>query len=107
MDQTDDKKKKRFKLKFSKINLLAIGLIVILAGWAGTFGYDRFDDFSHENADFCASCHNMEYHVNSYTDSNHLDNVHMQAGVGCQDCHVDYTMTEKIKSGIQYVSGDL
>ena len=106
MEQNEEKKKPRFKFKITKKHLVILAFVVLLAGWAGTFGYDRFDDYSHENAEFCGSCHNMEYHLNSYSDSNHLDNVHMQAGVGCQDCHVEYTMAEKIKSGIQYVSGD-
>lgn len=101
--QENDTKKPKL---FQRLGWTGILMLVALAGWATTFGYHSFDNYSHENAEFCGTCHNMEYHVNSYTDSNHLDNVHAQAGVECQDCHTDYTLTEKIKSGWQYVIGD-
>ena len=91
---------------FKKLGWLGFALIIVLIGWAGTMSYYSFDKYSHETPEFCGTCHNMEYHVNSYLDSNHLDNAHFQAGVECQDCHTEYTLVEKMKSGLQYVTGD-
>ena len=47
----------------------------------------------------------MDENVNSYLTSNHLDNVHLQAGVQCKDCH-DYPVSAEISSGVNFLMGN-
>ena len=61
---------------------------------------------SRTDAEFCAGCHNMAAHVDSYLNSSHMDNAHRRARVGCKDCHSDYTMIDEVRSVVAYVMGD-
>ena len=101
-----DAKPNLFRRIFSRISWSFVILLLLLIGSLATTAFFVVDDYTHENAEFCGNCHNMEYHVNSYLDSDHLDHAHAEAGVKCQDCHTDYTTTEKLVSVRQYVSGD-
>ena len=60
---------------------------------------------SNTDPQLCTACHNMQPYADSYLNSNHLDNVHRQANVGCQDCHTDYTLGDEINSAWRYVQG--
>lgn len=93
--------KAKKRLAWSAIALIA--LCVVLA--VGAAGY-TVDHISRTNPNFCGTCHNMTSHVESYLSSNHLDFVHSQAGVGCKDCHSDYSIPEEISSAVSYVTGD-
>lgn len=77
-------------------------LVVLFSG----LGITTVDQYSHSTPQFCASCHNMENHVESYLSSKHLDNIHYQANVGCKDCHSNYTVSDEISSFWKYVIGD-
>lgn len=68
--------------------------------------YVAADNYTRATPQFCSSCHNMESHVDSYLTSNHMDSVHFRAGVGCKDCHSDYSLIDEAKSVVQYVTGD-
>jgi nitrate/TMAO reductase-like tetraheme cytochrome c subunit len=55
---------------------------------------------------FCATCHNMAANVASYLSSNHMDNVHYQANVGCRDCHRDYNVLAELRAVGRYLTGN-
>lgn len=83
------------------ISILAvIAFLVIVAG-----GF-TVDHISRTNPNFCGICHNMQDHVTSYLTSNHLDFVHNKAGVGCKNCHFDYSIPEELSSAVKYITGD-
>jgi hypothetical protein len=93
----------RKPLNWLKVSLAVnIALVVIAAGvMAGVAVIHQSDT----NPSFCGVCHLMKGHVDSYMTSNHLDNVHKQAGVQCKDCH-DYSVWAEIQSGVKYVTGN-
>jgi len=86
-----------------KISLIANIIIVVVIG-LGFTGMVLIHQ-SDTNPNFCATCHIMKPNVTSYQTSNHLDNVHMQAGVQCKDCH-DYPVTAEVSSGINFLIGN-
>ena len=79
--------------------------VAIIAIVAAVFGGMEVIHQSDTNPLFCASCHNMEKHVDSYLHSDNLDAIHAKASVQCKDCH-DYTIAAEIDSGIKYVTGN-
>ena len=85
---------------------LAIGLLVMVLLNVAGVAYVAGDNYTRTTPQFCSSCHNMESHVESYLTSNHMDSVHFRAGVGCKDCHSDYTVWDEAKSIAQYVTGN-
>ncbi|MBN1316164.1 MAG: cytochrome c3 family protein [Anaerolineales bacterium] len=86
-----------------KISVIA-NIVLIAGAGLGLAGMAVIHQ-SDTNPNFCALCHIMEPNVSSYLTSNHLDSLHMQAGVECKDCH-DYTVVEEVKSGINYMIGN-
>lgn len=93
-------RKKRNWLIFSIVaNVLLVSGIISAAGTAVVVHE------SDTNPEFCGTCHLMQSHVDSYLNGEHLDNLHMQAGVGCKDCH-DYPLDEEIRAGIAFVTND-
>ena len=82
---------------------LLILLIVLNVAVLAAFSIDRRSRF---DAEFCASCHNMTAHVDSYLNSEHMDAAHRRANVGCKDCHFDYTVVDEALSVVNYVLGD-
>lgn len=83
-----------------------IALVVILLVNIGVVAAFALDHQARINPQFCATCHNMETHVDSYLNGTHLDNVHRQANVGCKDCHSDYAVKDELASVWSYVTGD-
>lgn len=53
----------------------------------------------------CNSCHNIRPYVESYFGSDHLDNLHNQANVGCKECH-KASFSEMAGELVTYISGD-
>lgn len=91
---------RRFPTRWATFGMVLLALnFVLMIGPA-------VQHYGHTNPQACATCHNMEPYVDSYLNSNHLDNVHRQANVGCQDCHTDYTLWDEIGSAWRYVRGD-
>jgi len=86
--------------KISVIANIAI-LALIIVGFAGGEIIHQSDT----NPNFCAMCHIMQPNVNSYLTSNHMDNIHMQAGVECKECH-DYNVIAETTSGINFLIGN-
>lgn len=87
-------------LKISVIaNCTLVALIVFALGGKAVIHQ------SDTNPQFCATCHLMEPYVDSYLNSDNLDNVHAQAGVECKECH-DYPISAEIESGIKYITGN-
>ena len=83
---------------------IAIGILVVVLALFGGVGGAALHQ-SNTNPDFCATCHVMAPNVESYYTSNHLDNVHYQAGVHCKDCH-NVTLQEEIQFGIDAITGN-
>jgi fumarate reductase flavoprotein subunit len=83
---------------YANVALVAVGAIAL----AATAVLHESDT----NATFCATCHLMQDHVDSYLTSSNLDHVHAEAGVECKQCHFDYSVADEIVSGINYVTGN-
>ncbi len=97
---------KRTGRKRRRIAWLAVALgVLVLVNVLGV-AYAAMDNYTRTTPQFCSTCHNMESHVESYLTSNHMDRVHQLAGVGCKDCHSDYTLVDEAKSVVQYISGN-
>jgi hypothetical protein len=61
---------------------------------------------SDTNPKFCATCHLMDSHVESYLNGNNLDAVHAAAGVECKQCHSDYKLPQEVGSAFKFVIGN-
>jgi cytochrome c nitrite reductase small subunit len=91
------------KLNWLKISVFVnVALIVLAAAGLGVMVVVQQSD---SNPSFCGQCHLMQANVDSYLNSNHLDNAHAQAGVGCKDCH-DYPLAAEITSGVAFITGN-
>jgi nitrate/TMAO reductase-like tetraheme cytochrome c subunit len=91
------------KINWLKVSLIAnIGLVVLIVFGLGGMAIIHQSD---TNPNLCALCHPMQANVQSYQTSTNLDNLHMQAGVACKECH-DYTIPQEIRSGINYLIGN-
>ena len=87
------------------IILSVVGNILLVTGIVTAAGTAVVVHQSDTNPNFCGTCHIMQGHVESYLNGNNLDNLHMQAGVQCKDCH-DYPLDEEIKAGIKFATSD-
>lgn len=94
------------KKKFNWFRFSIIANIVIVAGIAVVVGSMAVINESETNPRFCANCHNMTEHVDSYLNGTTMDAVHARANVGCKDCHSDYSLIAEISSGVKYVTGN-
>ena len=96
--------KGRRKINWLKVSVIAnVAILIVVAGVAT--GAKVIHE-SNTNPNFCANCHVMESHVDSYLNKANLDNLHAQAGVGCKDCHHDYSLSDEITAGIKFVTGN-
>ncbi len=89
-----------------RIGTAGRALVLLLLLNAAVLAAYSIDQKSRSHAEFCARCHNMAAHVDSYLSSNHMDSAHRRANVGCKDCHADYTMIDEVRSVVAYVMGD-
>jgi nitrate/TMAO reductase-like tetraheme cytochrome c subunit len=105
-EQPLEKDATRVKKKVNWFKISVIANIVIVAVIAVSLGSMAIINESETNPRFCANCHNMQEHVDSYLNGHTMDAVHAQANVGCKDCHSDYTILAEINSGIKYVTGN-
>jgi len=103
MDENQEKKKKKILKRIGIWGTAFIVLVVLNVVFFSAWGVDHY---SRINPEFCSTCHNMESHVESYIEGNTMDNVHYQAGVGCKDCHSDYSITDEVASVWHYVTGN-
>jgi hypothetical protein len=86
-----------------RIGFAGRALILLLLCNAAVLAAFTIERRSRSSAEFCAGCHNMTAHVDSYLNSNHMDNAHRRAKVGC---HADYTMIDEVRSAVAYMLGD-
>lgn len=92
----------------SKSNWLRISIIanIVIVAFVAVGGASAaVIHQSDTNPNLCGSCHIMQENVQSYLTSNHLDNLHYQAGVECKGCH-DYPVPAEIEAGINFVLGN-
>lgn len=89
-----------------RIGIAGRTLILLLLFNAAVLAAFTIERRSRSDAEFCAGCHNMTAHVDSYLNSSHMDNAHRRAKVGCKDCHADYTMIDEARSVVAYMLGD-
>lgn len=93
----------RWKRKSTWMGIALVAMILLnVAGVAYVAG----DSYTRTTPGFCASCHIMKSHVESYLTSHHMDSVHRRAGVGCKDCHSDYSVIDQAKSMAQFITGN-
>lgn len=90
------RKRRRWKIALG----IVVGVVALFGGVGGAALHQ-----SNTNPQFCATCHVMEPNVESYYTSNHLDNVHYQAGVQCKDCHT-VSVAEEIQFGLDAITGN-
>lgn len=92
---------KRRKIPWMKVSIVVnvIVLLVVVVGLAGA----QVVHLSDTDPTFCATCHVMQSHVDSYLTSGNLDNAHQQAGVQCKDCH-DYPLSSEIEAGVMFLT---
>ena len=64
------------------------------------------DHYSRTRPRACATCHVMRPYVDSYLADEHMDGIHRQAGVGCRDCHADYSVLDELASAWRYTWGN-
>lgn len=91
------------KRSWLKISIFAniVILAFVLAGVAGATVIHESDT----NPNLCGLCHIMQPNVQSYLTSNHLDNVHNQAGVECKECH-DYPISAELAGAVSFLTGN-
>jgi len=89
-----------------RIGIAGRALVLLLLFNAAVLAAFTIERRSRTDAEFCAGCHNMTMHVDSYLNSSHMDSAHRRAKVGCKDCHADYTMLDEMRSVFAYVLGD-
>jgi len=53
---------------------------------------------------FCATCHNMQYEYDTYTQEGLLAHKHAEAGVTCHDCHKP-SLGQQMNEGWLFVTG--
>lgn len=99
----ENKDKSLKNINWIKVLIISNISFVILIGVS--LGSMAMIHQSDTNPNFCASCHIMQPNVSSYLTSNHLDQIHEQAGVECKDCH-DYPVSAEINSGINFLIGN-
>lgn len=92
----------RKKVNWFKISVIANLAVVVLAIVGGAAAFTL--NLSNTNPQFCAMCHNMKSHVDSYLTGHTMDSVHARAHVGCKDCH-DYPITAEVASLVKYITG--
>jgi hypothetical protein len=102
-ETTDTSPDKRRRINWFKVSVFANVAIVVLVV-LGLGGMEIIHQ-SDTNPSFCASCHIMESHVDSYLNGSNLDHIHAQAGVQCKDCH-DFPLSEEIRAGIAFFTSD-
>jgi len=81
------------------IILLCLAILII-----GGIGYAAMEKVS-ANPAFCASCHNMQSHYDSYAQGDLLAKKHADADVTCHDCH-EPSMAQQMDEGIKFVTGN-
>ncbi len=97
-------KPKRNLFKKGEVGFVALIILIFLVIAGGASG-GYLLHLSNTSPEFCSTCHVMDRNVSSYMTSNHLDNVHFQAGVQCKDCH-DYPVSAEIASGVNFLVGN-
>jgi len=88
------------RLKQPKNILLLFIAMVLVAG----IGYAGMEKAS-ANPAFCANCHNMQGHYDSWSKGNLLAKKHGDANVNCHDCH-EPSFEQQADEGIKYVTGN-
>jgi hypothetical protein len=86
-----------------RLVIISLSAIVVL-GVGGVYGSLAYFE---ANPSACGACHLMDSYVESYYESDFLDNAHAQAEdpVKCKDCHV-VTLDQIVKEGRAFVTGD-
>lgn len=100
-EQKMEQSRKNRKLGIWVIIGIVVTALVVVGGASG--GY--LIHLSNTSPEFCSTCHIMEKYVTSYLSGNDLDNLHLQANVGCKECH-DYPLPVEIRGGVNYILGN-
>ncbi|SDE97014.1 NapC/NirT family cytochrome c [Sporomusa acidovorans] len=103
---TDEEGKCRVLIKkIKELNkpqlILLLCLVAIIFMGIGYAGMEKVS----ANPAFCASCHNMRSHYDTYTTGNLLAKKHADAKVTCHDCH-EPSLEQQTDEGIKYITGN-
>jgi hypothetical protein len=104
-EQTETEPQPRVKKLPNWLKISIFANVAFLAVAAAVFSGMAIIHQSDTNPLFCASCHNMQRHVDSYMNGTTMDAVHAKANVMCKDCH-DYGIPAEIDSGIKFITGN-
>ena len=88
---------------YRKRPLFLLGLLAVLF-LGGVLSYKVMDATVMAKPAFCASCHNMEYEYNTYTEEGWLAHKHAEAGLTCHDCH-EPSIGQQLNEGWLFVTG--
>lgn len=87
-----------------KLVIIIVPVAVAMIGVGGVYGSLAYFE---ANPSACGVCHFIQPYVDSYYESDFLDNAHAKAEdqVKCKDCHVT-TLTQIALEGINFVLGN-
>jgi nitrate/TMAO reductase-like tetraheme cytochrome c subunit len=80
--------------------LSAAGVLLI----GGIISYKIMDATVMAKPAFCATCHNMQYEYDTYTQEGLLAHKHAEADVTCHDCH-EPSIGQQMNEGWLFVTG--
>jgi len=89
-------------LRLTKKRKIAIGIVIfllVLGAGSGVYAIRA----SH-NPSFCATCHIIRPHYQSWAEGSLLAHEHAQEDVACLDCH-ESSYLEKAREGFIYLTG--
>jgi cytochrome c nitrite reductase small subunit len=99
-EETTPKPKRDWR-KACPIIFIVLGVVVVLGTTTGIILH-----ISDTSPQFCATCHIMQSHVDSYLNGTTLDAVHAAAGVKCKECHSEYKLPQEVVSLVNFVTGN-
>lgn len=92
--------KKNKRLGFLMVGGFLVPFIVLVIAVLGYGGWQLT-----YNPKTCNLCHNIQPYVESYYQSENLDNVHADANVGCKECH-KASVFSVVDEGWKYITGN-
>ena len=81
---------------------LMCAVFVLFLG--GVLSYKIMDATVMAKPAFCATCHNMQYEYDTYTQEGLLAHKHAEADVTCHDCH-EPSLGQQMNEGWLFVTG--
>ena len=84
--------------------LLVVGVVLLVVGAAGVWGYFWEFRVGDPTSDSCANCHVMDSYVQSLTTTGVLGGTHAAKDIACVDCH-EYDLNHQLNDTMAYLGG--